>query len=90
LPGANGGTSDGRAVALQKTIVIQQNETGTSRASALPSWLLGFRLCACEVLVREQPLAREKFTQVHGGIKARETSLAKGLAKRWSIADPFL
>jgi hypothetical protein len=44
----------------------------------------------CKALVQEQPLAGEKSLQVHGGIKARETSLAKGLAKRWSIADPFL
>jgi hypothetical protein len=45
---------------------------------------------SCRALVQEQPLAGEKSLQVHGGIKARETSLAKGLAKRWSIADPFL
>ena len=38
-----------------------------------------------KVLVREQPLAGETSPQVHGGIKARETSLAKGLAERWSF-----
>ncbi|HAQ81014.1 MAG: hypothetical protein CFE30_08335 [Bradyrhizobium sp. PARBB1] len=38
-----------------------------------------------KMLVREQPLAGETSPQVHGGIKARETSLAKGLAERWSF-----
>jgi NitT/TauT family transport system substrate-binding protein len=41
------------------------------------------------MLVREQPLAGETSPQVHGGIKARETSSAKGLAERWSFAIPF-
>ena len=73
----------------KKPLRFQSKETGTSRASLSPSWLLGFRLCACRALVREQPLAGEKSPQVHGGIKARETSLAKGLAERWSVAGPF-
>src|SRR4030081_563895 len=50
-----------RAIAREYLLKNQAKRRGTLPAYMTSSWMLGFRLCGCKVLVREQTLAGEKF-----------------------------